>query len=103
MSQTKLEIAFQDAVCVETTTQPADQVECGCGAIQTGTGIQYGTFGGVPIIHGCRCQASSNFGGMLWAHRHALARFLRNMTDALRTDLGEVEAVLPREIGEEQP
>lgn len=99
----KIEKAFQEAVCTEETKHADDQVECGCGAIQTGAGIEYGTFGGVVIAKGCSCQSSGNLAGMLWSHRHALARFLRGMSDALRSDLKEVEAVLPRDLGEERP
>lgn len=100
---TLIEKAFQQAVCIE-IAKNGDEIECGCGQKYPGTdtGLGYGTFAGHVIVQGCPCPSSSSFAGMLWAHRHATARFLRGMGEALRRDTAEVDAMVPRALGEEQ-
>lgn len=102
---TKLETAFQEAICTETAAF-GDEIQCGCQQIYKredpeDSPIQYGVFSGHVIVKGCGCPFSSSFGGMLWGHRHAVARFLRGMGQALRMDIAEVESVLPAELGKE--
>lgn len=105
MNLSKLELAFQEAVCTETAVF-GDEIECGCKQIykqELGSdSLQYGVFSGHVIVKGCGCPFSSSFGGMIWGHRHAVARFLRGMGQALRMDIAEVGAVLPVELGKER-
>lgn len=91
---------FQDAVAVD-QLPVGESVTCQCGEVYKSTieaPVMFGYFTNLKLVAGCQCDFASEFGNMLWQHRHPVSRFLRAMSEALEADRARLVNTLPSEV-----
>lgn len=100
-NQSQLDRAFQEAFCTD-LIPPGTTVTCQCSQSYKSTVDQPQRAGEAPgverIVLGCECDYTESFGGMMWRHRHGIARFLLKMSDALEADRSKLIGTVPVEL-----